>query len=95
MRDATWVPSYPDVQTMAKAIIDAGWAPTIPALITTPEELDNLPIETVVRHENGTVYRKVGRMFFGWNSTDQVGRFSAEHLLESGTIYLLFAPTTT
>ena len=95
MRDATWVPSYPDVQAMADAIIAAGWSPQTPAHITTIEELDDFPIETVVRHENGAVFRKVGRMYFGWNSTSNIGRFSAENMLESGTLYLLFVPPTT
>lgn len=93
MRDATWVPSYPDVQAMAAAIIARGWAPTTPNEITTTEELDNFPIETVVRHRHGAVYRKVGNMFFGWNSTSQVGRFSSETLLEDGNVYLLHTPT--
>jgi hypothetical protein len=46
-----------DAQALAATLVDAGW--TKPATVTTAEELDALPVGSVVLDEQGEVYKRV------------------------------------
>lgn len=95
MRDATWVPSYPDVQVMAKAILAAGWAPEVPGTLETEAELDALPVGSVLRHpDTGIVYTRTTRSSYCWVSTfdGTPGRELSEHVLARGVVQLIYKP---
>ena len=94
MRNATWVPSYPDVQVMADAILKAGWAPEIPGTLETEKELDALPLGTVLRHpDTGAVYTRTTGSSYCWVSTLAPGRELSEHVLARGIVQLIYRPT--
>lgn len=96
MRDATWVPSYPDVQVMANAIITAGWAPEIPAVIDDVTELDALPIGSVIRHARlpttHSTYARVTTTSYCWSAVHSLDRELSEQVLVRGPVQLLFVP---
>lgn len=96
MRDATWVPSYPDVQVMAAAILAAGWAPEIPVAVDTVDQLDALPVGSVIRHARTptthSTYARVTTTSYCWSAVGGPDRELSEQVLLRGPVQLLFVP---
>lgn len=87
IRNESVMTPYSDIMAFADAIIRAGWRPQDGLEVTDLDELDGLPVGSIVR-VGRKVFHKTTNSFFCWTTQDPA-RAPSEVVIDFGTPVLI------